>query len=82
MSISKVFYTLIDDKSAIFQKVDFQSDHIIFRARLRKDIKRCPCCRSSEVRITSEWPISEKKNAVKDRCLQDLVSKMRQENLD
>src|ERR1700691_4703070 len=51
MSISKVFYTLIDDKSAIFQKVEFQSDHIIFRARLRKDRKRCPCCRSRDVRI-------------------------------
>jgi len=36
MSISKVFYTLINDKNTIFQKAEFQSDHIIFRARLRK----------------------------------------------
>jgi hypothetical protein len=36
MSISKVFYTLIDDKNTIFQKVEFHSDHIIFRARLRE----------------------------------------------
>lgn len=51
MSISKVFYTLINDKNTIFQKAEFQSDHIIFRARLRKTMKRCPCCKSFDVRI-------------------------------
>lgn len=51
MSISKVFYTLIDDKNTIFQKVKFHSDHIIFYARLRKNTKKCPCCQSFDVRI-------------------------------
>lgn len=51
MSISKVFYALIDDKSATFQSVKFKSDHIIFRARLRKKTKKCPCCQSFDVRI-------------------------------
>jgi len=31
MSISKVFYALIDDKSATFQSAEFHFDHIIFR---------------------------------------------------
>lgn len=51
MSISKVFYTLINDKNTIFQKAEFSSDHIIFRARLKQNMKRCPCCRSFDVRI-------------------------------
>jgi transposase len=51
MSISKVFYTLIEDKNAIFEKAEFQSDHIIFRCHLRKNTKRCPCCKSFDVRI-------------------------------
>jgi transposase len=51
MSISKVFYTLINDKNTIFQTVEFQADYVIFRARLRKSVKRCPCCKSYEIRI-------------------------------
>lgn len=51
MSTSTIFYTLITDKSTIFQKAEFQSDHIIFRSRLRENTKRCPCCRSFDVRI-------------------------------
>lgn len=51
MSTSKVFYALINDKSAIFQSVEFYSDHIIFRGRLKKNTKKCPCCRSFNVRI-------------------------------
>jgi len=51
MSISKVFYALLDNKSTIFRSVEFCSDHIIFRASLRKSIVRCPCCKSSQVRI-------------------------------
>lgn len=51
MSISKVFYTLIDDKNTIFRKAEFHSNHIIFRARLKQNTKRCPCCGSSNVRI-------------------------------
>lgn len=51
MSISKVFYTLIDDKSTIFKTAEFFSDHTIFRARLRKCAIQCPCCKSSNVWI-------------------------------
>jgi transposase len=51
MSISKVFYALIDDKGATFQSAEFKSDHIIFRGCLRKNTKKCPCCHSFDVRI-------------------------------
>lgn len=51
MSISKVFHTLINDKSVVFQSVEFESDYIIFRARLKQWVKRCPYCDSSKVHI-------------------------------
>ncbi|HET9435124.1 MAG TPA: transposase [Chitinophagaceae bacterium] len=51
MSTSKIFNTLIDDKSAIFQTIEFHADRIIFRARLRQNMKQCPCCKSFNVRI-------------------------------
>jgi len=51
MSISKIFHTLIDDKSVVLQNTEFQPDHIIFNGRLRQHPKRCACCGSSEVRI-------------------------------
>ena len=51
MSISKVFYALMGDKNTIFQQAEFHSDHIIFRARLRIGIKKCPCCKSFDIRI-------------------------------
>jgi transposase len=51
MSISKIFYTLIDDKNTIFLKAEFHSDHIIFRSRLKQNAKKCPCCKSFDVRI-------------------------------
>ena len=51
MSISKVFYTLINNKSTIFQQAEFAADHVIFHARLRKNMKQCPCCNSFNVRI-------------------------------
>ena len=51
MPISEVFYTLINDKSVLFRKAEFYSDHIIFRARLRKTTKRCPRCSCSAVQI-------------------------------
>ena len=51
MSISKVFYTLIDDKSTVYQSVEFQDDYIVFRGRLQNRTKRCPCCQSFDVRI-------------------------------
>lgn len=51
MSISKVFYNLIGDKSTIFENVEFHDDYVIFRAHLKEHLKRCPSCRSSAVRI-------------------------------
>jgi transposase len=51
MSISKVFYTLINDKSSTFQSLEVHSDHVIFHATLRKKIKNCPACQSSKVQI-------------------------------
>lgn len=51
MSISKVFYTLIEDKSVAFKSAEFQSDHVIFRGQLRHNAKRCSCCKSSVVQI-------------------------------
>lgn len=51
MSISKVFYALIEDKSVVFQEAEFQPDYIIFRGRLRHSAKKCPCCNASNVRI-------------------------------
>ena len=51
MSISNLFYTLIDDKNTTFQKAEFHTNYIIFRSRLRKCTKHCPCCKSSNIRI-------------------------------
>ena len=51
MSLSKVFYTLINDKNTVFQRAEFNSDYVIFYARLRKREKKCSCCRSTNVRI-------------------------------
>lgn len=51
MSISKIFYALLDDKSTVFQSAECYSDHTIFRGRLRKGTIKCPCCQSLKVRI-------------------------------
>lgn len=51
MSISKVFYALIEDKCVVFQEAEFQPDYVIFRARLRQSAKKCPCCNASNIRI-------------------------------
>lgn len=51
MSISKVFYALIEDKCVVFQESEFQPNYVIFRGRLRQSAKRCPCCNASKVRI-------------------------------
>ena len=51
MSMSKVYHNLISDRNTIFEKVEFHSDHIIFRARLKTHLKRCSCCKSSALRI-------------------------------
>ncbi len=50
MSISKVFYALINDKSIVFQEAEFKDD-IIFRGHLKSNLKRCPCCKSSNIWI-------------------------------
>jgi transposase len=49
MSISKVFHTILNDKSVAFQAAEFHSDHIIFQGRLKKNMHRCSCCSSSKV---------------------------------
>ena len=51
MSISKLFYTLIEDKCVVFKSAEFQSDHVIFRGHLRHNAKRCSCCKSSSIQI-------------------------------
>ncbi len=51
MSISKVFYTLIENKSVVFQSVEFENDYVIFHGHLRHSAKRCSCCQSSTVQI-------------------------------
>lgn len=51
MSNSKVFHTLIEDKSVILQAAAFETDHVIFRGRLRLKIKRCSCCKSLNVQV-------------------------------
>jgi len=51
MSISKIFYALMGDKSTSFESVEMHEDHVIFHAHIRKRIRRCSCCRSNNVRI-------------------------------
>lgn len=51
MSISKVFYTLMRDKSVVFQEAEFKDDHVIFRGRLKSSAKKCACCQSSNIWI-------------------------------
>ena len=51
MSISRVFYALIEDKCVVFQEAEFQPDYVIFRGRLRQSAKKCPCCNTSNVRV-------------------------------
>jgi transposase len=51
MSNSKVFYALIEDKSVIFHTSEFKTDYVIFRGRLRHNIKRCSSCKSSNVQV-------------------------------
>lgn len=51
MSISKVFYALIGDKSASFESAEIHEDYAIFHAHLRKQTRKCPCCCSTNVRI-------------------------------
>jgi transposase len=51
MSISKVFYALLNDKSTIFNSAKIQSDHAIFYGRLRRHVRKCPSCQSQDVRI-------------------------------
>ena len=51
MSVSKIFHTLINDKSIVLQNTEFHQDYIIFRGRIRERAKKCPCCRSSNTVI-------------------------------
>ena len=51
MSISKIFHTLIGDKTLIFQRAELHQDYGIFWARLKSSYKQCPCCNSRHVRI-------------------------------
>lgn len=51
MTVSKIFHTLIGDKTVVLQSTDFQSDHIIFYGRVRERAKKCSCCSSSNVKI-------------------------------
>lgn len=51
MSISKVFFALLNDKSAIYEGVELHLDYVVFRGRLRKEAKRCSSCGSFNVRI-------------------------------
>src|SRR5215203_5946692 len=49
MSISKIFHTLLGNKSVIFEKAEFQSDFVIFYGHLRANLKQCSCCNSTHV---------------------------------
>jgi len=51
MSISKVFYTLMGDKSVVFQEAEFKDDHVMFSGHLKSNLKKCSCCKSSNVWI-------------------------------
>ena len=49
MSVSRIFHTLIGDKSVVLQDTEFHRNHIIFRGRVRNREKRCSCCGCSDV---------------------------------
>lgn len=51
MSISKVFHTLMGDKSVVFLEAEFNNDHVIFKGRLKSNLKKCACCKSSNIWI-------------------------------
>jgi transposase len=51
MSISKVFYALLSDKSATFESANIQDDHAVFYGHLRQHVRKCPCCQSQDVSI-------------------------------
>lgn len=51
MSISRVFYALLNDKSATFESAKIQDDHAVFYGHLRKHVRKCPCCQSQDVRV-------------------------------
>ena len=51
MSVSKVFYALLNDKSATFESANIQEDHAVFYGHLRQHVRKCPCCQSQDVRI-------------------------------
>ncbi|MBA2368341.1 MAG: ISL3 family transposase [Candidatus Protochlamydia sp.] len=51
MSVSKIFHTLIGDKSIVLENTEFHSDYIIFHGRIQKRAKKCSCCNSTDVTI-------------------------------
>ena len=51
MSISKVFYALLNDKSATFESANIQDDFAVFYGHLRQHVRKCPCCQSQDVHI-------------------------------
>ena len=51
MSVSRIFHTLIGDKSVVLQGTEFHPDHVIFHGRVRSREKKCSCCGCSDVII-------------------------------
>jgi len=49
MSLSKVFHTLIGDKSAILESTEVLPEKVVFQARIHKNKEKCSCCGSSKV---------------------------------
>lgn len=51
MSVSKVLYSLVGDKSIAHQSTEFLNNHVILKCRIRKNARRCQCCGSHDVTI-------------------------------
>ena len=51
MSVSKVLYSLVGDKSVVLQSTEFHDDHVILNCHIRKNARRCSCCGSYDVTI-------------------------------
>lgn len=51
MSVSKVLFSLVGDKSIVLQNAEFFPEHLILSCRIKKGAKRCSCCGSHDVVI-------------------------------
>lgn len=51
MSVSKVLYSLVSDKTLVLLNAEFFPEHLILACRVRKEAKRCSCCGSRDVVI-------------------------------